>query len=68
MRRRKSAFPCAVYIAISWVGNPAPFAGFAWTAKQLRKDYAQRFGHTLRQGGYRVIRVELHDLRAENKR
>lgn len=62
---KQKPFPCCVYIAISAQGYPCPFIGFAYTARELRANYVKQFTHTMKHAGYRVIRVEMHDMCAE---
>jgi hypothetical protein len=66
MSRKK--LDAKVWIALSEAGKPCPFIGYAFEAKMLRASYAQKFGHTLKAAGYRVVRVRLTELEPPNDR
>jgi hypothetical protein len=48
-----------VWIALSAQGGPAPFIGYAYLRKELARNYEKTYGHTLKQAGYRLVKVRL---------
>lgn len=58
---------CTMWIAVSFYGNPAPYLGYAFTRKQLKANYATKFGRAddlqaLDRAGYRAVKVQMREI------
>ena len=54
----ESMKPFSGWIALSSSGNVAWFIGIWRKRAELELEYAKRFGHSLRQGGYKPMHIQ----------